>query len=193
MDKEIYTIGHSSHTLEYFFSLLTRHGIESVVDVRSAPYSKWQPQYNKASLEIELPKANIQYLFMGKELGGRGADKSCYRDGRVQFDLLAQSPLFREGLSRLIENLSHHKMVIMCAEQEPLDCHRTLLIGKALRESGIQIHHIHADGSIESQTDAMMRLLDKWKMPAVSLFESTEELIQQAYKRQEELIAYREP
>ena len=96
--KELFTIGHSNHSLERFLELLGSQGIEAVIDVRSAPYSRYCPQYNKDALEKSLKAAGIEYIFLGKELGGKRNEENCYVDGKVKFELIARLPIFQEGL-----------------------------------------------------------------------------------------------
>jgi uncharacterized protein (DUF488 family) len=186
----IFTIGHSNHTLEKFVELLRQHEVTTVVDVRSAPYSKWQPQFSKESLTDALKKLGIDYLFFGKELGARSDDPSCYENGKVQYRRLAKTYLFRQGLERVLIECETRRMVLMCAEKDPLDCHRTLLVARELASAGVQVLHIHPDGHLESHFEAMTRLLKLMGMPEEDLFQSESERIDQACARQEERIAY---
>ena len=90
----VFTIGHSNHSLEHFIELLRAHEVDEVVDVRSAPYSRYAPHFNRDELEDALEKVGVDYLFMGDELGGRPADRSCYDDtGRVVYDKVAERGL----------------------------------------------------------------------------------------------------
>lgn len=188
----ILTIGHSTHSAEAFLALLYRHGVDAVVDVRSFPYSRFNPQFNRENLERFLERNGIHYVFLGKELGARTEDRSCYEKGRVQYGRLAQTPLFQSGLDRVRQGAQRHRVALMCAEKEPLECHRTLLVGKALVERGLVVRHIHADGHLEPHETAMERLLDVTGLPKADFFRSKEELLAEAMVRQEERIAYKE-
>ena len=101
MNLNLYTIGHSTHTIEKFIELLLMHSISTVCDVRSSPYSKFNPQFNRELLKEELSKENIAYVFLGKELGPRSDDFDCYKNGKVQYAELAKKEIFHQGLGRL--------------------------------------------------------------------------------------------
>ena len=137
MAKCIYTIGHSTHTIKKFIELLQRYGITAVADVRSKPYSQMNPQFNRETLKIELGLSGISYVFLGKELGARTKNKSCYCNGRVQYELLAQTEEFQTGLQRLQEGTRSYQIALMCAEKDPLHCHRTILVSRHLLKKGI--------------------------------------------------------
>lgn len=186
----IYTIGHSTHELDHFVSLLSLHQIARIVDVRSMPYSRWQPQYNRDSLAAELKRNNLDYQFMGAELGARSDDKSCYDNGKVVYSRLAAAAPFQAAIHNLKDGGSNRRVALMCAEQEPLECHRTILVARALEAAGTSVLHIRSDGHLETHRDAMLRLLKLLKLPEIDLFHTTEEIIEDAYQRQERRIAY---
>ena len=186
----VFTIGHSTHSLEAFVALLKQNGVTALADVRSAPYSRFNPQFNKDALERSLKAEGIKYVFLGRELGARSDDRSCYESGRVQYARLARTDVFKHGIERLIRGAEEHRVALMCAEKEPLDCHRTLLVARALDEQGVGVAHILGDGRVEAHRDAMERLLDVTGLPREDLFRSREELISQALARQEEKVAY---
>src|ERR1700727_2932824 len=117
----IYTLGHSTHGLDHFLGLLKQYEIACVVDVRSMPYSKWQPQYNREALAASLKNNGLDYLFMGAELGARSDDRSCYKDGKVVYGQLAAAPGFKDAVQRLRSDSMRVRMALMCAEQEPLE------------------------------------------------------------------------
>lgn len=188
--RTVYTIGHSKHTLDEFASLLSQHGVTALADVRSAPFSRFNPQFNKDALARELTARGIKYVFLGSELGARSKDRSCYENGRVQYGRLARTELFRQGLERVSRGAQEHRIALMCAEKEPLECHRTLLVARALDELGIEVMHILGDGRLESHRDAMDRLLDVVGLPREDLFRSRAELIAEALARQEHKVAY---
>jgi uncharacterized protein (DUF488 family) len=186
----ILTIGHSTHTLEHFIALLKQHGVTAVADVRSAPYSRFNPHFNKAELERSLKAEGIRYVFLGRELGARSDDPSCYEKGRVQYARLARTEAFRQGIERLLRGAAEHRIACMCAEREPLECHRTLLVARALVDEGAEVAHIHADGRLEPHAAAMDRLLDLTGLPREDLFRSRADLVAEALARQEEKVAY---
>lgn len=186
----IYTIGHSTHSVDEFLALLQQHAITAVADIRSVPFSRWQPQFNQEPLRHALGEAGIAYVFLGKELGARTDDRSCYVDGRVQYRRLAATVSFREGLIRLESGHRKQRIVVMCAEGEPLDCHRTILVARELEALGICVQHVLSSGKTESHADALRRLRTALRIPDRDLFRTAEELQELAYARQEERIAY---
>jgi uncharacterized protein (DUF488 family) len=186
----VLTVGHSTHPIAFFVALLKRHGVTAIADVRSSPFSRFNPQFNKGALERSLRAEGIRYVFLGKELGARSDDPSCYEKGRVQYARLAQTEAFRRGLERVRGAAAEHRIALMCAEREPLECHRTLLVARALDEQGVGVAHIHADGHLEPHAAAMDRLLDLTGLPRDDLFRSRADLIAEALARQEEQVAY---
>src|ERR1700704_3164996 len=120
MTEAVYTIGHSTHSIEKFVELLGRAQITAVSDVRSRPYSRMNPQFNRENLKQSLSANGIKYVFLGKELGARSEDHSCYRNGQVQYDLLARTDLFKQGIERILEGTQKYRVALMCAEKEPL-------------------------------------------------------------------------
>lgn len=187
---EILTIGHSNHSFETFLEMLRRHQVSVVADVRSTPYSGRHPQFNRERLQAALPEQGVDYAFFGEELGARPQDASCYQHGRVSYARLAGRAAFHAGVDRLVQQASADRIAIMCAEKEPLECHRTLLVAPALESLGAAVTHIKSDGALESHHDAMLRLLDKLGMPRADLFHSEDELVRAALQRQEAKIAY---
>jgi len=186
----VFTIGHSTHPLDALVSLLNQHAVTALADVRSAPFSRFNPQFNKDALARDLKARGIKYVFLGRELGARSDDPSCYESGRVQYGLLARTELFKQGIGRVINGAGEHRIALMCAEKEPLECHRTLLVARALDEQGVEVAHILGDGRLESHRAAMERLLDVTGLPHEDLFRSRSDLIAEALARQEEKVAY---
>lgn len=190
----VFTIGHSTHTLERLVELLVPYGITAVCDVRSKPYSRINPQFNREELEQALSVCGIAYRFMGKELGARSDDPACYVRGRVSYQRLAETDLFKRGIKRVLRGLKENfRLVLMCAEKEPLECHRSILIARYLTMLDVEIKHIHADGHLETHVDALNRLTRILNLPEHDMFSSREELLADAYRRQEERIAYVPP
>jgi len=188
----LYTIGHSNHKIEDFISLLKRHGVTCVADVRSAPYSRHCPQFNRESLAPALQAANIEYMYLGKELGARLVDGySCDIDS-LSFEQIAETEEFKAGLRRLLAATSEHRIALMCAEKEPLECHRSILVCRHLKGHNLCIKHILQDGSTEDHLNAERRLVKMLKIEP-TLFEpsNTErDFIEQAYGRQARKISY---
>jgi uncharacterized protein (DUF488 family) len=184
------TIGHSTHSVSRFLALLQLHGITAVADVRSAPISRFTPQFNRGVVERSLHDAGIKYVFLGRELGARTNDLACYVDGRVQYGRLAQTSEFAKGIERLLKGAQTERIAIMCAECEPLDCHRTVLIARVLTERGATVSHIHGDGHAESHGVAMRRLMARFGLDEADLFHSPTERLEEALSRQEHRIAY---
>jgi uncharacterized protein (DUF488 family) len=190
MQETIYTIGHSTHSSERFIALLKQHRITALCDVRSQPYSRMNPQFNREVLKQQLWQLGIGYVFLGTELGARSADVSCYDHGKVQYDRLARTELFRQGLERVKEGVRDYRVALMCSEKDPLECHRTLLVSRQLEILGFTIQHILADGNLENQSEALSRLTDKLHMAEPDMFRSREEVLADAYRIQSDRIAY---
>ena len=143
---EIYTIGHSTHEIEDFLDLLTQVGIDVVVDVRSSPYSRHVPQYNREDIQRSLEAAGIGYWFFGTGLGGRPKDITCYRDDLVNYDLIRQKEWFHQAIDGLLELASEPgNIALMCSEADPLTCHRHKLLARELVDRDITVLHIVSD------------------------------------------------
>ena len=188
----LFTIGHSDHEMGKFVSLLARHGVNAVADVRSQPYSRFNSQFNRELLAEALRQAGIQYVFLGRELGARRSERESYQDKQARYDLIERLPAFREGLERLRRGIAAHRLALLCAEKDPLTCHRTILVCRHLRSEPIDIQHILEDGSLETTEQAENRLLEVVGLPPTHLFLDRSELIEQAYDLQAEQIAYTE-
>lgn len=186
----VYTVGHSTHSVEKFVALLERNGVTALADVRSSPYSRHNPQFNKDALASELKKRGIAYVFVGRELGARSDDPTCYIGGKVQYGRLAQTAMFRAGIDRVLAGAQKYQVALMCAEKEPLDCHRTLLVSRALEREGASIAHILSDGSLEPNQQTMSRLIDLVGLPQEDMFRSRSDLIEEACELREQKIAY---
>ncbi len=187
----IYTIGHSNHPIQEFLDLLRRHSITAVADVRSTPYSRFNPQFRREKLQASLADSAIQYVFLGEELGARSRDRACYHaDGRVSYAKLARTELFRAGIQRLIKGMSQHRISIMCAEREPLECHRTILVTRELVREGVPVVHILSDGSLETHEQTLRRLIRSLDLSDNDLFSDPADLFERAYDLQAARIAY---
>lgn len=189
--RTVYTIGHSTHPQEKLLGLLSMHGITALCDVRSSPFSRVNPQFNCDDLKKALAAQGIKYLFLGKELGARSDDPACYEGRKVQYDRLAKTDLFQQGLTRVEDGIAKgFTIAMMCAEKEPLECHRTILVARHLAERGIDVQHIHASGQLEGHADALQRLTRMLGLRDDDMFRSPADLQADAYRRQEERIAY---
>ena len=163
-----------------------------MTDIRSRPYSRFNPQFNRESLARSLAQCGIVYVFLGAELGGRSDDPSCYENGRIRYDRVAATPSFRRGLDRVVRDAGGRTVALMCAEKEPLNCHRTLLVAQALATREVTVSHILADGGVETHAAAMKRLLAiHGGGPQGELFASPGGLVEWAVARQVERIGYR--
>src|SRR5262245_7596245 len=158
-DFDLYTIGHSNLPNERFLALLGQAGITRLADVRSVPFSRRFPWFTAKALATRLPSLGISYLAMGEALGGRPRDPSLYCDGVADYEAMSVLPEFQEGLDRLLEIARSGRVCVMCAEREPLDCHRCLLIGRALASRKVRLGHILSDGTIEPHGTTEERLL----------------------------------
>jgi len=186
----IFTIGHSTHRIERFVALLRKQGITALADVRSSPYSRFNPQFNREALKKTLHDSGISYVFLGEELGARTKDRCCYDNDRVNYRKLAATPLFKSGLDRLEVGALTYKIAMMCAEKEPLDCHRTILVARELESRGIPVAHILDDGSVELHGAAISRLKHQLQIPEHDMFKGDQELLEEAYTIQSQKIAY---
>lgn len=207
---EIFTIGHSNHSIEAFMTLLQQHGITALADVRSHPYSRYLPHFSQAPLKAALVNAGISYVFLGKELGARPNDLTCYVDGKALYEKIAATQLFADGIQRLLKGAETYKIALMCAEKDPITCHRAILICQKLRSLGLKINHILSNAQLESHEALEDRLLELHQLQEpelpqqiqLSLFEtisfpeastmqySRAESLHKAYHQQGEQIAY---
>jgi uncharacterized protein (DUF488 family) len=155
--KPLYTIGHGNRKPEDFLSLLKNFGIEYLIDVRSQPYSKFNPQYNQNDLKFFLEQNGIKYVFMGDTIGGRPKDSSCYdNEGKVDYETVITKDFFINGINRL--KIAYNKdinVVLMCSESKPCECHRSKLIGKVLNSDKIIMEHIDEKGKIKDQASVI--------------------------------------
>lgn len=150
----LYTIGHSSHTAEHFTALLQQHGIQTVIDTRSSPYSRYTPHFDRESLCDHLTAAGIEYRYLGDAVGGRPREESCYdADGRVLYSRVSRQPAFREAIESLLQDAGQFRVALLCSEEDPAHCHRRLLISRVLLAEGAAIAHIRGDGRLESDAD----------------------------------------
>jgi uncharacterized protein (DUF488 family) len=194
--KPLYTLGHSSLDFAQFAELLKATGVELLADVRSLPQSSRFPQFSQPGFENLLEAEGISYLFLGEELGGRPDDVDAYRsDGQVDYRVRRKSYAFCTGVERLLRELEQRSVAIMCAEEDPLECHRFLMICPELVQMGIKPLHIRKGSQIETQEAAENRLLEATGFAGIAantLFpEKRLEALEEAYRLQAEKCAYR--
>jgi uncharacterized protein (DUF488 family) len=192
MNRELYTVGHSNQSERQFLDLLLRHGIDAIADVRSVPYSRYTPQFNQDLLKDALRRSGIGYIDLCDELGARRKEPECYVAGAVDYALVPRSPLFIKGIDRLLEQGDLRRVAMMCAERDPLHCHRAILISRHLKALGVDIRHVHGADTVETHQEAELRLLDELGLDACDLFRTREEILDDAYDEQARKIAYRE-
>jgi uncharacterized protein (DUF488 family) len=156
----IYSIGHGNKKMEDFINELKSFNISYLLDIRSNPWSKWNPDFNKSSLETSLKEHNIVYVFLGDKLGGLPSEPACYdAEGKVVYDRVKEKDFFREGLTRLVQaNEKGVKLAVMCSETKPEECHRSKLVGQELLKSGISVNHIISPKMVKSQETVMTEL-----------------------------------
>ncbi len=209
MKNKLFTIGHSNLDIKDFISLLTKHNVTALADVRSSPYSRYVSQFNKENLKNSLLNSGIKYVFLGQELGARPKDRSCYVEGKAVYQNIAKTTLFSQGIERLSKGSKTYNIALMCAEKDPITCHRAVLICQHLKVLSLDINHILQDGSLESHQNLENRLLEihnlgqsaKDSPVQLSLFDnvsnqtplqtlSPEEALKEAYRKQGDKIAY---
>ncbi|MCH7501293.1 MAG: DUF488 domain-containing protein [Nitrospinae bacterium] len=192
MNKILYTIGYSNRSLVDFIAILKKNHINALCDVRSQPFSKFNSQYNKQPLKDALKTNGITYVFLGEELGARPKDSNCYIDNQAKYELIAKTELFQIGIKRIIEAFKKgYRPALMCAEKDPLVCHRTILVCRNLRSIGIRIIHIIDDNRNETNEEMENRMLKELDIHP-SLFEGSNPhaTLERAYDIQGEKIAY---
>jgi uncharacterized protein (DUF488 family) len=156
---QIFTVGHSNHSIEKFLNLLKQHGVTAVADVRSSPFSRRFPHFNQAPLINSLSSEKISYVFLGEQLGARPKNPECYVEGKARYELIAATEAFATGLERIFRGTKHHQIALMCAEQDPITCHRAILVCKHLRNTGLDVQHILKTGDLEPHEHLEQRLL----------------------------------
>jgi uncharacterized protein (DUF488 family) len=187
---DLFTIGHSNLEGERFIALLSKTNVTVLVDVRSIPYSRRYPQFSRDALAARLGASGIVYVSLGNALGGRPQDPALMCDGVADYEAMARAPAFRAGLEHVIAGNTRQRICLMCAEREPLDCHRCLLVGRALSERGLRVGHILNDGAIEDHVateDRLMQLAGEKE----DLFEDHATRLAAAYRRRTRAVAYR--
>ena len=185
----LFTVGHSNHSIERFLHLLKAHGIQHLVDVRSAPYSRRVPHFDKNIIAETLSGQEIRYTFMGRNLGGRPSDPRHYhQNGRANYRQMREAQKFQASLDWLMEAARNSTAAVMCSEKDPRNCHRTLLVGHELRKRGPGVLHILDDGEILEHDKLVAGLATKFR---ISLGEDSALLQQQAVDLQASTVAHK--
>jgi uncharacterized protein (DUF488 family) len=190
---EVFTIGHSTHSWERFITLLRVTNVTAIADVRTSPYSRFYPQFNREDLREELRSDGISYVFLGKELGGRPNERRFYCDGVADYEKMAQTTEFNKGLNRVIEGAKKYRIALMCSERDPLDCHRCLLVSRALAERGVSVNHILDNGDVVSQHVMEEKLLEVAGRDTDDFFAPRDERLSAAYRQRAKKVAFNEP
>jgi uncharacterized protein (DUF488 family) len=189
----VLTIGHSTLPYERFLELLRRANVTAVADVRTAPYSRQFPQFNREILSNELRGDGIAYVFLGKELGGRPSQRQFYCDGVADYERMSGTTEFGKGLERVLDGAKKYRIALMCSERDPLDCHRCLLVGRALAHRGVRVSHILGDGQVVSHAEIEGKLLELSGRSTGDLFAPDSERLAAAYRERARKVAFNEP
>lgn len=204
---QLFTIGHSNHEIASFMLLLKKHNITALADVRSHPYSRFLKHFNQSILSNALKSEGIYYVFLGKELGARPSSQECYVNGQALYEKIAKTSAFNHGIERILQGVKKHRIALMCAEKDPIECHRAILVCQHLRHCDLDIYHILKNGDLESHDHLEERMLFKHSLTdflassqkeiQLSLFVEPNsnlltkaECLEKAYKLQGDAIAY---
>lgn len=185
-----FTIGHSVLNIDDFFNLLKMHNIKSIADVRSVPFSTRNPQFNRPEIHQSLIKAGFNYVFLGDKLGGRPLDESLFHeDGLVDYLAVRGSKPFKDGLTKFMALASEENAALMCGEEDPITCHRGLMIAPALSKLGIYPNHIRKEGAIEThrmfiqRTSVQAKILKIAQLPTLFPDDSEGKLFEEATEK----------
>lgn len=190
--QPVFTIGHSLHSSERFFELLAMHNIGVLLDVRSSPFSRRAPQFGRPELVASSRQAGIRYSFGGLSLGGRPTEPAFYDNGRANYERMASAPAFRTGIRRIATAAKASRVALLCAEADPIECHRFLLIGRVLSKF-VDVQHILASGQVEPHRRAEERMLAAVGLAQPGLFEGGSNALETAYSAQSARMAYTKP
>ena len=164
MVDTVYTIGYAGFAMEDFMVELRQNRIALVVDVRSDPHSQWHSEYNMEHMRLVLKKAGIYYRNYAEEFGARQEDRTFYPKGYLDFELFAESPQFKHGVEKLVNSMKkEYRFALMCAERDPFECHRCILVARAFHELGYRVVHLLPGGAVCTQTDIEARLLNRFE------------------------------
>jgi uncharacterized protein (DUF488 family) len=189
----VFTIGYSTRLFSEFADLLNAHGVTVLCDVRSSPYSGRNPAFSRAELDAALRKLRIRYVFLGEEFGARPSDPQCYVNGQARYERIAQRAAFQAGIQRVLAGISKHRPVLMCAEREPTECHRTILVSRHLAKRSIEVRHIIGPNQCEAHEALerrLVRILGLEPPPMFATDDAWRSAIDEAYEVQGRKIAY---
>lgn len=186
----VLTIGHSTHTYERFVELARNAAVTAIADVRSSPYSRHFPQFNMEDLKDKLRGDGIAYVFLGLSLGGRPRSATLYSNGIADYEKMAKTADFQQGLERVIEGAKKYRIALMCSEHDPIDCHRCLLVARALKTRNVMIQNILSNGQMIAQSAIEDRLLELADDTTSDFFASDEERIAKAYRNRAQKVAF---
>jgi uncharacterized protein (DUF488 family) len=187
---EVLTIGHSTLPYQQFLSRLRRASITAVADVRTSPYSRRFPHYDRDMLRDELALDGISYVYLGNELGGRPKEDNLYCEGIADYEKMAETADFVEGLNRVMAGARRYRICLMCSERDPFDCHRCLLVGRALSQRGCNVRHIVSDDEVVTQAAIEQKLLEASGRDVADMFASAEALLAGAYRDRGRKVAF---
>ena len=198
MVNTVYTIGYSGFSIDDFVATLKKHNVSLVVDVRSSPFSKFFPEYNKDTLEICLKTHGIYYRNYADSFGARQNDRKYYcKEGYLDFEVFAQSAPFLQGIKKLCDSMEkNYSFALLCAEKDPICCHRTILVARAFYERGYNVIHLLADDNTITQQEINAQLIEKFypNRDQMTLFDTPQDddrLLKEAYRKQNAEIGYR--
>lgn len=185
-------MGHSTHTWQRFADLVRSSGVTAIADVRSSPYSRHTPHFSRETLKQGLHSEGMAYSFLGKELGGRPSRRDLYANGIADYEAMARTSAFIAGLNRVVSGAERYRVALLCAEHDPLDCHRCLLVGRHLNLRGAQVRHILADRSVVSHAELEDHLLRIEHLSSADFFMSRSDRLAAAYRERSRRVAYTE-
>ncbi len=186
----VLTVGHSTLSYESFLHRIRKAGVTAIADVRTVPYSRHLAHFNRDHLQAALRSDGVAYVFLGGVLGGRPSESYYYYNGVADYERMAEAPAFSFGLDRVLSGSKKYNIALMCSEHDPLDCHRCLLVGRALNERNVDVAHILSNESIASHAEIEHRLLRLEKRDAVDFFSSQNDQLQAAYRERAMKVAY---
>ncbi|MBX9934021.1 MAG: DUF488 domain-containing protein [Methylobacterium sp.] len=191
---EVLTVGHSNHPIDRFFDLVAGHGVNALVDVRTSPFSRFAPQFNREALAASARERGLAYVFLGRELGGRPSDPRLVdANGVADYVGMARTAEFADGIARVMQGLGKgYRIALTCSERCPTECHRCLLVARQIGAEGVRTAHILFDGRREEQVETEARILTLAGKSA-SLFEDAGSVLDEAYAKRARMVAWRRP
>ena len=192
MDNTIFTIGYAGFRVDEFVDALNYHNVSAVIDVRSVPFSRYHPEYDAPVISKTLETRNICYRHFPREFGANQQDKSFYHpNGYMDFEKFAKSEQFKDGVNKILDAMNDYVIALMCAEKDPITCHRAILAARAFHKLGINVIHIMPYCEEITHQELEIRLLDKYcpEMIHEELFAS--DWLSEAYRRCNAKIGWR--